>query len=156
LEAYLHSSFANVCYFQDDYATALREWTTAYDQLDNNDIKAWVLYRIALCHQRSGRFEDADQALVAVQEQYPNTIPAQRAKEKYGTRNFSVQIATFANTASADTTIGTLRQDGVSATRRADGKGNAVVFVGPMSSYQQALTVKNRYAGRYPDAVIVP
>src|SRR5262245_55401593 len=118
LESYLHTSLANVCYFLDDYATALREWTTAYEQLDDNELKSWVLYRIGLCHQRCGQFNEADQVLVAVQEKFPNTVPAQRAKEKYGARNFSVQIATFANSAAADTTIGSLRQEGVSATRR--------------------------------------
>jgi tetratricopeptide (TPR) repeat protein len=156
LKAYLHTSLANVAYFQDDYATALREWSTAYDLLSDDAVKSWVLYRIGLCRQRSGQFAEADQILVAVQEKFPNTIPAQRAKEKYGARSFSVQIATFANSTAADTTIATLRQEGASATRRADARGNAVVFVGPVKTYQQALAMKNRYAGRYPDAVIVP
>jgi tetratricopeptide (TPR) repeat protein len=156
LEAYLHTSLANASYFQDDYVTALREWTTAYDQLDDNDLKSWVLYRIGLCRQRMGQFTDADQVLVAVQEKYPNTIPAQRAREKYGARAFSVQIATYANTAAADSTIGTLRQEGVAATRQSDPKGRSVVFVGPVPSYQQAVAMKTRYASKFPDAVIVP
>jgi hypothetical protein len=31
-----------------------------------------------------------------------------------------------------------------------------VVRVGPMPSYQQALSLKQRYADRYPDAMILP
>jgi tetratricopeptide (TPR) repeat protein len=156
LEAYLHSALANVSYFQDDYVTALREWTTAYESLEDKDVKSWVLYRVGLCHQRMGNFNEADQILVAVQEKYPDTIPAQRAKEKYGAKAFSVQLATFANATAADGVINSLRQDGTSAARRSDPKGHVVVFVGPVSSYQQALSLKARYATKYPDAVIVP
>jgi tetratricopeptide (TPR) repeat protein len=157
LESYLHTSLANVAYFLDDYVTAVNEWTTAYDALGDDDaIKAWVLYRIGLCKQRLGQFTDADQVLAAVQERYPNTLPAQRAKEKMGARGFSLQVATFANSAAADSTVGSLRQEGVSAIKQADPKGRTVVFVGPVPSYQQALSLKTRYAMKYPDAVIVP
>src|SRR5437867_3568273 len=42
LAAYARTSLANVAYFQDDYATALAQWSAAYDQLDRQDVKAWV------------------------------------------------------------------------------------------------------------------
>jgi len=132
------------------------EWTTAYDSLDDDNIKAWVLYRVGLCRQRMGQFSDADQVLAAVQERYPSTIPAQRAKEKMGARNFSVQLATFADGSTADAAIGALRKEGVAATRQPDPKGRAVVFAGPVQSYQQAVALKARFAGKYPDAIIVP
>jgi hypothetical protein len=37
-----------------------------------------------------------------------------------------------------------------------DGQGRTVLRVGPMPSYQQALAMKQRYADRYPDALILP
>jgi tetratricopeptide (TPR) repeat protein len=156
LEAYLHTSLANVAYFLDDYTTAINEWTTAHGMLEDEDTKSWVLYRIGVSRQRLGQFAEADEVLAAVQERHGGTLPAQRAKEKMGARGFSVQLATYANTTAADATVGTLKQEGVAATKQADPKGRTVVFVGPLPSYQQALGVKARYAGKYPDAVIVP
>src|SRR5438132_7886934 len=60
LAAYARTSLANVAYFQDDYATALAQWSAAYDALDRGDVKSWVLYRIGICQQRMGQFEQAD------------------------------------------------------------------------------------------------
>jgi tetratricopeptide (TPR) repeat protein len=156
LEAYIHTSLANVAYHQDDYTTAINEWTGAYDKLDDNDVKSWVLYRVGLCRQRLGQFADADSVFAAVQERYPNSEPAQRAKAHQGARGFSVQLATFANAQAADSAVTAVRRDGVPVARQADAQGRSIVLVGPYPSYQQAVQTKARYAARYPDAVIVP
>jgi outer membrane protein assembly factor BamD (BamD/ComL family) len=156
LEAYVHTSLANVAYFQDDYPTAISEWTTAYGMLEDESIKAWVLYRIGLSRQRLGQFADADATFAAVMQRYPNTVPAQRARERHGARAFHVQMATFAQSNSADAAINELRAQGVPVHKQIDSKGRSVVLVGPLASYQQAQAMKARYAGKYPDAVIVP
>jgi tetratricopeptide (TPR) repeat protein len=156
LEAYLHASLANVAYFQDDYATAISEWSAAYRMLEDESIKGWVLYRIGLSRQRLGQFADADATFAAVMQRYPNTVPAQRARERHGARAFNVQMATFAQSSSADTAIAELRMQGVPVHKQIDPKGRSVVLVGPLASYQQAQAMKARYAGKYPDAVIVP
>src|SRR5688500_18707642 len=57
LEGRIRASLANVAYFQDDYTAALNQWSTAYDKLDVPETRAWVLYRIGLCHQRLGKFK---------------------------------------------------------------------------------------------------
>jgi tetratricopeptide (TPR) repeat protein len=155
LQTYLHTSLGNVAYFQDDFKTADAQWTIAYDKLQDENDKAWVLYRIGLCKQRLGQFADADTIYLAVQDRFPNTIPAQRAKEKQGVRGFSLQLATFASSASADNAIGTLRRQGVTAMRQ-DANGRSIVLVGPLPTYQQAQVLKGRYAGVYPDSIIVP
>lgn len=155
LEALIHTSLANVAYFQDDYANAAQEWTIAYDKLDDESTKSWVLYRIGLCKQRLNQFSDADQIFANVQQRYPNTDPARRAKEHQGARSFSVQLATYASAASADTAVASLARDGVKATKQA-AAGRTVVVAGPFSSYQQALSLKARYATTYPDAIIRP
>jgi TolA-binding protein len=156
LEAYIHTSLANVAYQQEDYSTALNEWTNAYEKLDNDDVKSWVLYRVGLCRQRLGQFADADAVFAAVQERYPNTEPAQRSKAHQGARSFSVQVATYANPQSADAAVAALRKDGVNAMREPDAKGRSVVLIGPLPSYQQAQQIRSRYASKYPDAIIVP
>src|SRR5437764_3383906 len=60
LEPLIRAGAANVAYFQDDYPKAMQEWAAAYNGLQDADSKAWVLYRIGLCQQRLGRFEQAD------------------------------------------------------------------------------------------------
>jgi len=156
LEAYIRTSLANVAYFQDDYATALQQWSAAYgDQLEP-DVQAWTLYRIGLCRQRLNQFAEADQVFAAVQERYSNTVPAQRAKEHAGARAFHVQLVTFASPSGADQATAQLKREGVNPIRIIDPKGRYVIRVGPVPTYQQAQSLKARYTGRYPDAMIVP
>lgn len=157
LEAYIRASLANVAYFQDDYATAHQQWSAAYNELsDEPDVQAWVLYRIGLCQQRTSQFEQADRAFAAVQERFPNTLPAQRAREHAGARSFYVQLATFANITGAEQATAQLKREGAMPVRSIDAKGRHVIRVGPAQSYAQAQSLKSRFLSRYPDAMIVP
>ena len=156
LEAHVRAGLANVAYFLDDYPTAMREWALAYDKLEDPDAKSWVLYRLGLCHQRMGSFVEADKVFGQVQHDFPNTVPAQRAHEHAGARAFTVQLATYANRTTADAALAALRREGVTPTATIDAQGRSIVRVGPMSNYQQALALKQRYAERYPDAIILP
>lgn len=156
LEAHIRAGLANVAYFQDDYATAMREWATACERLEDPDAKSWVLYRLGLCHQRTGNFAQADKLFAQVQQEHPNTLPARRAREHQGARAFTVQLATYANKATADQAIARLRQEGAKPDATLDAQGRTVIRVGPLANYQQALVLKEKYAQRYPDALILP
>jgi TolA-binding protein len=156
LAAYIHASLGNVAYFQDDYQSALGQLNAAYDKLDNNDVKAWVLYRVGLCQQRLGQFSQADETFAAVEQFHPNTVPAERAKEHRGARAFWVQLATFASPATCDRAAMELKREGINANRGADREGKAILRVGPLASYSQALYIKNQFAEKYPDAIILP
>ena len=91
-----------------------------------------------------------------MQQEFPNTVPAQRAREHQGARGFTVQFATFANAATAQSAMDSLRRDGVAPTAAPDAQGRTVVRVGPLNSFQQANMLKQRYAASYPDALILP
>lgn len=156
LLGYIHTSLANVCYFQEDYASAIREWTSAYDQLESPELRAWTLYRIGLCHQRLGKFDLADRTFASVQAHYPNTLPAQRAKEHQGARGFVVQIGVFSQPALADRAIAGLRQQGLLGSRTPDAQGRQVVRIGPVASYAEARSIKSRLSASHPDALILP
>ena len=56
----------------------------------------------------------------------------------------------------ADASIAELKQQGVKAIRVADTQGHALVRVGPMGSYSQAQHLKQRFAAKFPDALIMP
>jgi outer membrane protein assembly factor BamD (BamD/ComL family) len=156
LDAYIRTSLGNVAYFQDDYQTAIAQFSAAYDDLDRDDLKAWALYRTGLSQQRQGQFEQADKTFAAVQQQHANTVPAQRAREHQGARAFYVQLATFAQPASADKAAAELKKQGVLAARVPGPEGRAYLRVGPIASYNQAQYTRNRFVSQYPDAVIIP
>jgi tetratricopeptide (TPR) repeat protein len=156
LEARLHAGIANTSYWLDDYPTAIQEWNAAYPNLDDAAVKSFVLYRIGICQQRLGDFSHADSTFATVQRQYPGTDAAKRAHEHQGYKGFTVQLATYANAASADAEIAKLRTQGMSPARGKNPQGNAVVSVGPVQTYAQALDMKNRLAASYPQAIILP
>lgn len=155
LDSYIRTSLANVAYFQDDYSTAISQWAAAYDKLDRDDVKAWALYRIGVSQQRIGQYDQADKTFGNVQTTFPNTVPAQRAREHQGARAFYVQLATFSTGQAADTAVASLKQQGVPAAR-ADNGNTSIVRIGPVSSYSQATYFKQRFADKYPDAIILP
>jgi outer membrane protein assembly factor BamD (BamD/ComL family) len=157
LSAYIRTSLGNVAYFQDDYQTAISQLHAAYENLDRDDLKAWAMYRTGLSQQRLGQFDAADKTFAAVQQHHPNSIPAQRAREHQGARAFYVQLATFAQPASADKAVAELKKQGAANAARVDGpEGRAYLRLGPIASYNQAQYTRNRFLNKYPDAVIIP
>ena len=156
LETNIRTSLANVAYFQDDYATALNQFNAALPRIENDDTRSWTIYRVGLCQQRLGQFEQADATFAAVEKEFPGTVPAQRAREHAGARSFYVQLATFKTAANADKASAALRREGVEPVRRANAQGYQLVQVGPVTSYAQALSLQKRFADRYPDAIIIP
>ncbi|CAN5375482.1 hypothetical protein BH10PLA1_BH10PLA1_13280 [soil metagenome] len=156
LEGYIRASLGNVDYFQDDYAGAFEQWSTAFNLLSEADLKAWTLYRIGLTQQRMGRFPQADQTFVQVQSQFPGTEQASRARERHGVRGFQVQLATFTNAKNADASITELKKQGVTPTKTTDPRGLSVIRVGPYATYAEAQQIKHRFAVKYADAIILP
>ncbi len=156
LEGYIRTSLANVDYFQDNFSAAFEGWSKAYDLMSEPEIKAWSLYRIGLCQQRLGRFDQADKTFKQVQNLFPNTEQATRSRERHGVRGFQVQLATFNNSKNADNAIAELKQQGVSATKSNDVRGLTILRVGPVPTYAEAKRLKERFAGKYADAIILP
>lgn len=157
LEGYIRTSLGNVCYWLNDYANAESYWAAAYNILEREDLKAWVLYRIGLCRQRLGRWADADKAFAMVAEQYPGTEAAERALVKKGTRQFVLQVAAFASAESANRLIASLTSQGIRAYRAEKPERKLfLVMAGPCSTYAEALTLKARLGPQYQDAIIQP
>ncbi|HEV2292995.1 MAG TPA: tetratricopeptide repeat protein [Tepidisphaeraceae bacterium] len=156
LETRIRTALANVAYFQNDYQTALTQWAAALPRIEHPETRAWTLYRMGLCQQRLGQFQQADQTFAAVQKEHPGTEPARRAKEHAGARSFFVQLVTFKSAASADKVTAALRREGLEPVRVPNAQGFQQIRVGPVPSYAQAMSLKTRFADRYPDAIIIP
>lgn len=156
LEAYIRTSLANVAYFQDDYQTAAQQWTEAYEHLTDQELKSWVLYKIGRALQRQGRFDQADRTFAAVQQQYPGSAPAQQSREVQGQRQFYVQLATFNSAAGAERAAGAVRRMGITPIIIANASSQHVLRIGPFATFQQARSMRGRFAAEYPDALISP
>ena len=156
LDGRIRAGVANVAYWQDDYQTAAQQWSAAYQNIDDPATKSFILYRVGLAQQRLGEFTQADQTFASVQQQFPGTDGAMRAKERQGARSYSVQLATYANSATADANVATLRREGLNATRANDAQGRVIVTIGNIPNYQQAVQIRNRLASQYPNALIIP
>jgi len=156
LDSYIRTSLASVAYFQDDYQTAFQQWSAAYERLNNKDLKSWVLYKIGRSLQRLGRFDQADRTFAAVQQQYPGSPPAQLAREARGERQFFVQLATFNSISSAQRAADAVRRMGITPLLAANASSQHVLRIGPYASYEQARSIRNRFAAQYPDALINP
>ena len=156
LESYLRAGLANTSYFLEDYATAAREWAAAYPHINDPDAKAWVLYRAGLSEQRQGRFPQADRHFAEVQQLFPGSEQAKRAATHQGAAGFYVQVGTFGNNANADNTAGMLKAQGYSPVKATDPSGRQTIAIGPVNSYQQAKTLRDRLVAQYPGAMLVP
>lgn len=156
LKSYIHTSLGNVAYFQDDYPAAAAQLGTAYERLESPETRAWVLYRIGLSQQRQGQFEEADQTFAKVQQVHSGTEPARRATHHVGMRAFFVQLATFASAPPAEKAAADLKRQGVAAVVTAGPEGRAYLRIGPIASYGQAAYYRTRFAGKYPNALVIP
>ncbi len=156
LEGYIRASLADVAYWQEDFTTAAEQGQAAYSMLEDENMRAWTLYRAGISQQRLGKFEEADNTLGLVVEQHPATEPAMRAQQRKGVRAFNVQAATFIQPALADTALNTLKQQGFNVTKQSTSGGKIVIMVGPFNSYPAASTARLKIATTYPNALIVP
>ena len=157
LAGLIHIGMANVLYFQGRYSAAINEFNLGLPQVERDDTRAWATYRIGVCEQRMGQWEDADRQFVAVQQQFPGTPQAQQAREKQGARAFYVQVASYAGAKEADAAAAELKKQGYPAQRFVDTARNVqLVRVGPMPTYEAAAATKQKIWGKYRDAIVVP
>ena len=156
LDAYARAGLANVSYFLEDYGTAAREWATAYPHINDLDAQAWIGYRAGLSEQRRGNFAEADRHFAEVQHLFPGSEQARRSAAHQGAKAFHVQVGTFTTAANAQTTVTDLKARGYSPAKSTDPQGRQVIAVGPIPTYAQARSVRDKLAPLYPGAVIVP
>jgi cell division protein FtsN len=124
--------------------------------LTTDEQRSWTLYRTGVAEQRLGQFEAADRTFAEVQARYPSSEAASRARDRMGKRAFFVQLATYSKGQLADALVAQLAREGQSPRRVIDAKGHHVVSVGPFGNFDSAKQARQRFAPRFPDALIVP
>ncbi len=154
--ALIHAGVANTAYFQDDYSTAMNEWAVAYPQIPQQEAKAWILYRIGVCQQRLGRFDQADRSFAQVRQQFPDSEPVKRAISHQGARAFYVHVGAYSDAAGADKTVASLQSQGFRASKMVPQPNRQEVVVGPAYTYADAKALRGKLVSSYPGAVIEP
>lgn len=156
LEAYIRAGIGNVAFYQDDYTTAVQQFTASYDHLDDPNLKAMTLLRLGMAQQRLGRFDQADRTFLTLQQQFPQSSAAQVSRTKFGARQFYVQVAVFSQPTLADKAVLQLRKDGFATGRLTDVQGRQIIRVGPYTTYAEALGVQKRLPATYSGSIISP
>ncbi|HET6252182.1 MAG TPA: tetratricopeptide repeat protein [Tepidisphaeraceae bacterium] len=155
VRAKLHIGVANVDFYEEDYAGAVREFKSSYENIANEDTKAWVLYQIGRSEQRLGEFDQADKAFADVQRYYPGSDAATRAATRTGMNAFHVEVKKYGDVATAEKAAGKLRSEGLPASRTVDA-GWQIVQIGPLPTYADAKAIQARIGKEYPGAIISP
>lgn len=156
LTAYIHTSLGKVALYQDDFTTAIQQFTAAYASIGEPGLQPAVLYHLAKAQQRAGQFAQADVNFLAVIQRYPSSVWATKAKETRGSRSFYVQLAVYQNAAQADAATKTLRSRGIEPKRFLDSQNRQLLRTGPYNSYEEARKMRQKALDLYPDATIIP
>jgi tetratricopeptide (TPR) repeat protein len=151
----LHVQLANVCYHQEDFPMALREFGIAITLLDQPQFKPQILYEMGVCEQCLGRFEDADRTFQNVQQQYAGTEYAGYARSRSGIRGFYVQVGAYSQPADIDRAATAVAASG-SVPMKTTHSGLTVIRTADVPSFGQAERLKALLAGAYPDARVMP
>jgi tetratricopeptide (TPR) repeat protein len=157
VEGLARAGFANAAFYLEDYATAAREYAAAFPLLPQSESRAWTLYRIGVCHQRMGAFDQADRSFAQLQQSFPKTEAAKRAGYRIGQRSFYLQVGAFTTPATASGEMSRLQRLGYAAIRGQDPNTNQqIVRAGPFLTYAEARGAQSSLVSSYPDALVIP
>jgi len=151
----LHAQLGNVTFYQDDYSTALREFDAAYSLADAPENKPLILYHMAVCEQRLGRFDDADRTFQRVQQEYPSSEYVPYARARQGIRGYYVQVGAYSKLSDIDRAASAVATTGSPPLKTTSG-ALTVIRTSNVPSYAQAQELKAQLASRYPDARVMP
>lgn len=120
-----------------------------------------LLFRLGLCHERMGRWLDAQQPYQRIVTQFPTGRYASQAERRISLQagHFAVQAGVFSEPSHAERVVTELRADGLPAFVRREARDGAtynVVIVGRYDSYDEATRMLARVRGYVPGAQLWP
>jgi tetratricopeptide (TPR) repeat protein len=151
----LHAQLGNVCYYQQDYSAAVPELALAFNMLDASQPRDLILYHMGVGQQRLGRFADADVSFQRLLQDYPNSLYAGAAKAHQGIRGFYVQVGAYSRQSDIDTAARAVSAAGSEAMTMSN-KGLTIIRTQTVPSFGQAEELREKLAGAYPDARVMP
>jgi len=159
LDGNARAGAAMVAYAQDDYETALQQWQAAYPELKKSEDRVRTFYRMGQAAQRLGQWSVADQYFQQVQQLAPGTDVAANARAHQGARAFYVQVIASVTANQATALQKQLNANGIAvqiAPGPTSATGHLSVRTGPLPTYSQAKSLRDRLLSKYPNATILP
>jgi tetratricopeptide (TPR) repeat protein len=151
----LHAQLGNVSFYQNDYSAALREFDAAYSLSGESENKPLILYHMAVCEQRLGRFDDADRTFQRVQQEYPSSEFVPYARARQGIRGYYVQVGAYSKPSDINRAAAAIATTGSPPLKTTSG-ALTVIRTSDVQSYAEAQELKAQLASRYPDARVMP
>ncbi len=155
---------ANIClgsiYFKQ------KKWEKSYIHYQSSAHKLpilspndWVLYRLGLDSQRTGRWDEGKRTFARLIREFPGSEAAKLAKLKINYHYYTIQAGAFSSSARARRRVASLKRVGLPArieNAEADGKSLKVVIVGNYDDIYEASRELREVKRQVPDARIVP
>ena len=149
------AGLANVSFSLDDYDTAIFEWLSCVDDLDDPQWKASALIGVGEAQQRMCPFSVADKTFQRVVKDYPETDAATKAQLRIGVAGYFVQIGAFNNIDDAQNALKSAQAAGFSC-RQVGDQGLYAVRGGPYWTYADAKKAKATIIQQFPNAIVGP
>jgi tetratricopeptide (TPR) repeat protein len=148
-------------YEDGQWASAARAYSVAADVAPRTPPTDVILFRLGLCHERSGHWSEARRPYQRIVSEFPGSELASAAARRLqiNASCFAVQCGVFAQPQNAQRLAGDLQREGLSACVRTEPRAGGavqVVLVGRFARYEEALHELARVKGYVPGAVLWP
>jgi septal ring-binding cell division protein DamX len=151
-----------IMYFEDDnWAAAAQSLADAVQRMPAMQPKDALLFRLGMCHERTGRWSAAQTPYRRIVSEFPGGSYAAAAQRRLqlNADHFAVQCGVFSHIDNANQLLANLKQHGLRPqVRPEDRKGTScyVVLEGRYASYSEANQALSRVRTWVPDAVLWP
>ena len=148
--------------FEDrQWDTASRAYAAAAEIAPRVPPTDTVLFRLGLCHERTGRWAAARAPYQRIVKEFPasSVAAAARRRLQINATHFAAQCGVFGDKKNADYLVTQLERDGLDAWVRMEPRNGVpmhVVLVGRHSNYDESLRELARVKGYVPKAVLWP
>ncbi len=159
LKTNAHICLGSIYFKRKLWDNAYHHYLKASDNLPRLSPNEWVLYRLGLAAQRTGRWKQARKYFARLMREFPDTQAARLARSKIEYEFFTIQAGAFSNRSGAMRRYKRLRSKGLSVrieNQGTDGKTLNVVFVGKYKDLYDAERYLKKVKRIVPDARIVP
>ncbi|MFH1746998.1 MAG: tetratricopeptide repeat protein [Planctomycetota bacterium] len=148
-------------YEDGQWATAGRVYAAAIADAPREPPTDVMLFRLGVCCERSGRWDDARGPYQRLLVEYPESKLRDSAQRRLDINadHFAIQCGLFSSSENAENMMHDLERNGMVPRIRRETRNRAiyhVVLVGRYGSYEEALRDLARVKGYVPKAVIWP
>jgi TolA-binding protein len=161
LTALARASLASIAFQNGDWSRAADLYAQSVRHLPDQPPTDQILYNAGVSLQRVGRWREAAFQFSRIVDKFPGRPLAADARRMLGWRHeyFTIQLAAFANPASATTAVEQFRARGLDAVQEnqaRDGGALWVIMTGRYTTHAEASTALARVRQVEPGAFIIP